>query len=143
MTLADAKQLPIGTAIYMIPTNDYDTLFQIREIFESTYGFDGIETRKEPDENPGRRLGRVRLRWTRAGLYDWEGWCDAQNIEANRNVAIARWEGMIHQLYLAKGCNYDEENLKRFRQYGSAREALYAESIRYELETMGSKDIYR
>ena len=134
MTLADAKQLSIGTAIYVIPKNDIDTLCQIREIFESTYEFDGIETRKEDDENPERRLGKVRLRWTRASLSGWRGWYDARDIEADGNVAIARNERMIHKLHLIKGCAYDEENLKKFRRYGSAREALYAESIRMKLE---------
>ena len=141
MTIEDAKQLSIGTAIYVIPTNDYDTLCQIREIFESTYKFDGIETRREEDENPERRLGKVRLRWTKANSIGWGGWYDAQNIEADRNVAIARWEEMIHQLHLVRGYAYDGENLKKFRQYGSAREALYAEGIRYELEDVKTKGI--
>ena len=143
MKLADAKRLSIGTAIYMIPENEYQTVHRIRKIFESTHEFDGIEKRRENHRNTGRRIGIVRLCRTRAGVSSWEGWCDAQEIEANRNVAIARWEEMIHQLCLIKGCAYDEENLKKFRRYGSAREALYAESIRYEIETMGSKDIYR
>ena len=143
MNLADAKRLSIGTAIYVIPKHEIETIFEIRKIFVSTYEFDGIEKKKENYENPDRCLGKIRLRSTEANSFRLMGWYNAQNIEANRNIAIARWERMIHQLYLAKGCNYDEKYLSRFRQYGSAREALYAESVRYRLETMGSKDIYR
>ena len=141
MNLADTKRLSIGTAIYMIPENEYQTIHRIREIFESTHEFDGIEKRRENHRNTGRRIGIVRLCRRRAGVSSWEGWCDAQEIETNRNIAIARWEEMIHQLCLIKGCAYDEENLKKFRQYGSAREALYAESIRIELEEFAKSSV--
>ena len=143
MNLADAKRLSIGTAIYVIPKHEIETIFEIRKIFVSTYKFDGIEKKQEDYENPERYLDRVRLRWTEENSFGFVRLYNAQHIEANRHVAISRWEEMIHQIHLINGCNYDEEYLSRFRQYGSAREALYAESIRYELETMGSKDIYR
>ena len=141
MKLADAKQLPIGVAIYVIPKHEIETIFGIRKIFVSTYEFDGIEKEKENYENPERYLDRVRLRSKTANSFGFVGLYNAQHVEVDRNIAIARWEEMIHQLCLIKGCNYEEENLKKFRQYGSAREALYAESIRYELEDMKTTGI--
>ena len=143
MKLADAKQLPIGTAIYVIPKNDINTLYQIRKIFKSIYEFDGIKDKKLFSFSIPVTNSKVRLRLAEENSFAFVGWYNAQEIEANRNVAISRMEEMIHQLYLVKGCDYDEENLKRFRQYGSAREALYAESVRYRLEGISKRDISR
>ena len=134
MTLADAKRLPIGTAIYVIPKNNIDTRLQIQGIFESVFEFDGIEDKKLFSFSIPVPISKVRLRLAESRSVGYAGWFEAQDIEEDRNVAIARNEKMIHQLRLIKKCSYDEENLKKFRRYGSARETLYAESIRMKLE---------
>ena len=134
MTLADVRCLSIRTKIYVIPRNNTDTQICIQEIFRSTFEFDGIEENvKSSSFSIPFPDSKVRLRRNEFPIF-YKRYYDAQEIEADRNVAISRHEEMIHQLCLVEGCAYDDEFLTKFRQYGSAREALYAESIRIKLE---------
>lgn len=145
MTLADVRCLSVGTTIYVMPENNRDAIrFHFRNHFESNHEFDVVVDSKTYYDSPEHIIDKVRLRWREQrsnGREGCAGWYNAQQIEADRNVAIARNEKLIYQLQSDGLCSYNDREIREFRKYGSAREALYAEGIKCELEDMKTKNI--